>query len=323
MRRRTIVAALGGVATAWPFLAQGQERPVVGWLSYFGATDATSAREALLRGLADRGFMAARNFSLVERYGEESIERVDAAVNEFKFIPVNVIVTYGPTVKRVLDAGLRTPVVFAFSGDAVDAGFSSNLSRPDRNATGIAYLAADLNAKRIEMLKAFLPDSRRIGILSNPLHPGEQREIAVARAAAAKVGVELNYLPARDTPAIEAVLGGSALEQVDALFVLSDILTISNRLLILQIAARHRIPVVSGHGAFARSGCLFSYGPDLADVFQRLSVPVDRIIKGAMPADLPIQQPTKFELVVNLKTAKALGLIIPPSILARADEVIE
>jgi putative tryptophan/tyrosine transport system substrate-binding protein len=326
VKRRTILGAASGALAAytWPLVPARAERPLeIGWVSYFRASDAAPYRTAFLDGLRERGLVQGRDFNLVERYADQRIEIVDGFLTELGSRDTKLIVTYGPAVKRAIDAKLHCPTLFAFSGDAVDAGFTSSLARPDRNATGIAYLAAELNAKRIEILSEILPDLRRVALLSNPLHPGEQKELTIARAAASRRGMELVHLAARDGVEIERALAHPSMEAVGALIVLSDILTVQNRLRIVETASRRRLPVVAGMAMFARSGCLFSYGPVLAEVYRRLADLAERLLRGTRAAELPVEQPTRFELVLNLKAAAALGLTLPAAVLAIADEVIE
>jgi putative ABC transport system substrate-binding protein len=295
--RRALLAATCGLTV--PRWASAQSPlPSVVWLSYFSAIDAEPGLNAFLRGLADRKLISGRDFVLHQRYAEGKPALLEAAIAGIAALSPKLVVTYGPAVKPLIDRG-SVPVVFAFSGDAVEAGFVASLARPGRNVTGISYLAADLNAKRIELLAELVPGLKRVALLSNPAHPGEQSELAVAREASARSGLDLVYLPVRDAASL------------------------SNRALILRRAEAHRLPVASGHAAFARSGSLFSYGPDLDDVYRRLAIPVDRILKGAAASDLPVERPTNFELIINLKTARMLGLVPSPALLGRASELIE
>jgi putative ABC transport system substrate-binding protein len=324
VRRRDFLAgsaALPGIAIATA--ARAQQVMPIGWLSFFGAADAVANRAAFLEGMAGRGLTPGRDFRLIERYGDESVEQVDTAARELGALPASVIVSYGPAIRPLIDARLRVPVVFAFSGDPIDAGFAASLARPDRNATGVAYLAAELNAKRLELLNDILPAVRKVAILSNPLHPGEQKELSVARDTAARLGIALSFLSARDSAGIDAALGDPVLREVGALIALSDILTLRNRARIIQAATALGLPVISGQAAFAAAGCLFSYGPNMAEVYRRLAAYAERIGRGAAAADLPIEQPTRFELLINQGAALRLGIAVPAPVLARADEVIE
>jgi putative tryptophan/tyrosine transport system substrate-binding protein len=322
MRRRTLLAGLP--ALVFPYApARAAQAVAIGWLSYFHTADSAPNRDAFLDGMAARGLANDRDFRLVERYADERIESVDRLLAELGALPIKLLVTFGPTVKRAIDAQLSCPTLFAFSGDAVEAGFTSSLGRPDRNATGVAYLAAELNAKRVELMSDLLPGLRRVAVLSNPLHPGEPKELAIARAAASGRGVELVHLTARDGAGLDRALTDPVMDTIGALIVLSDILTVRNRARIVDAANRRRIPAVAGLAAFARSGCLFSYGPVLLNVYRQLAAQAERLLRGTPAAELPVEQPTRFELVLNLKTAAALGISVPPSLVARADEVIE
>jgi putative ABC transport system substrate-binding protein len=319
--RRALLAATCGL-TAPRWASAQSPLPSVVWLSYFSAIDAEPGLNAFLRGLADRKLINGRDFVLHLRYAEGKPALLEAAIAGIAALSPKLVVTYGPAVKPLIDRG-GVPVVFAFSGDAVEAGFVASLARPGRNVTGISYLAADLNAKRIELLAELVPGLKRVALLSNPAHPGEQSELAVAREASARSGLDLVYLPVRDAASLQAALDDAMVKEAGALLVLSDLLTVSNRALILRRAEAHRLPVASGHAAFSRSGSLFSYGPDLDDVYRRLAIPVDRILKGAAASDLPVERPTIFELVINLKAVRTLGLAPSPALLGRASELIE
>jgi putative ABC transport system substrate-binding protein len=213
--------------------------------------------------------------------------------------------------------------VFAFSGDPVDAGIVASFARPGGNATGVSFLALDLAAKRIELIKEAAPAIKQIALLSNPEHPGEVSELRVTREATQKLGLPAQYFPADSDAAIPTALAAIAGSQRDALLTFPDATTLSHRQGIAAFALSRRLPSVFGWKTFADAGGLISYGPILRHSFARLAYFVDRILKGAKPGDLPVEQPTTLELVINIKTAKALGLEVPPTLLARADEVIE
>jgi len=215
------------------------------------------------------------------------------------------------------------PIVFSYSGDPVEAGFVKTLARPGGNMTGITWLAFDLVGKRLELLKEAAPRVSRIAVLANPAHPGEQRELAETTRTARAIGATIQYHQVGTTadfqPAFDAIIKDSA----DALVVFPDGLTIVHRRQVAEFAVKHRLPSVFGWSEYVEAGGLMAYGPNRRETARRLAAYVDKILKGARPADLPVEQPAKFEFVINLKTAKALSLDVPPSLLLRADQVIE
>jgi putative ABC transport system substrate-binding protein len=215
------------------------------------------------------------------------------------------------------------PVVYVFSGDPVSAGFADSLARPRGNMTGLTFMAAEFNGKRLELLREIIPDLRRVAIIANPQHPGEQLERAFSEDAGRQLGLSIEYVPTRTNEELTTALAVMAARPPQAISLFADGFAIQNRQRIIDFAMKHRAPVISGWPVFAQSGALCSFGPRLIDSYRRLPYYVDRILKGAKPADLPIEQPTKFEMVINLKTAKTLGLTIPQSVLLRADEVIQ
>jgi len=234
-----------------------------------------------------------------------------------------VIVARGPIVplvRRVIDS---TPVVFGYSGDPVEAGLVNSFNRPGGNFTGVTFMSYELNAKRVELLREAFPHVKRVAILSNPLHPGEQRELKESELGAKRLGIGLSFAQARSTAEIEPAPEHIRAAGAEAMIAVPDALVMLRRKQIIEFAAQQRIPIISGWSGFANSGGTMTYGPNLKASFQRLAIYVDKILKGANPAELAVEQPTKFELVINLKAAKAIGLSIPPSFLARANEVIE
>jgi len=229
----------------------------------------------------------------------------------------------GPPPRVAPGAAAATPVVFGFSGDPVAAGWASSLAVPTENATGMTFMSVDLNGKRIELLQQALPSMRRLAVIANPLHPGESLEGDVCRAAAGRLGLSLTYILARTSEELEAALLTVAAQAPDALIALPDALTMAHRQHIIEFAAARRIPVISGWARFAESGALLTYGPNLISSWARVAYYADRVLRGAKPQSLPIEQPSRFELVVNLKTASRLGIELPQSLLTQADQVIE
>ena len=235
----------------------------------------------------------------------------------------HVIVTQGAAIRAVLRTGTTMPIVFGFSGDPMEAGLVDSLARPGRNLTGVSFLSLELVGKRIELLKDVIPTLTRVAILASPEHPGQQAELRASQLAAKALGLTLEYFPVRGATELEAAFAAIPRSRVQAVVVFPDAVTLRNRERIARVGLEQRLPVVSGWAQFAESGCLATYGPNLRASYRRLAMYVDRILKGAKPAELPVELPTTVELVVNMRTATALGIKIPQPVLARADQVIE
>ncbi len=325
MKRRLFLAS----ALAVPFLprAIAAQRPArsvrIGWLTAQKESSLTPFLNALRAGFADHGYEEGRNLVIEYRYGDDAIERVPALAAELVRLPVDVIMVQGAAVSVVSKLGLPVPVVYVFSGDPVSAGFADSLARPRGSMTGLTFMAAEFNGKRLELLREIIPNLRRVAIIANPQHPGEQLERAYSESAGRQLGLTIEYVPTRTREELTAALAAMTPHPPQAISLFADGFAIQNRERIIEFATRHRAPVISGWPVFAHSGALCTFGPRLSESYRRLAYFVDRIVKGARPADLPIEQPTKFELVVNLKAAKALGLTIPQSVMLRADEVIQ
>jgi len=323
--RRAFIAGLGSAA-AWPVVARGQQTAKitsVGWLTAQQAASLTPYLDAMRAGLADLGYVEGRNIAIVFRYGDDALERVPKLAYELVKIPVDLIMAQGAAVPVISKLGLKVPIIYVFSGDPVAAGLADSLARPRGNMTGLTFMAADLNGKRLELLREIMPDLDRVAILANPEHPGEQLERGYSEKTAQQLGISLDYYPASSSAALSLALAKISVNAPQAISLFADGFAIENRQSIIGFGMARRVPVVSGWPIFAKSGALCTYGPRLADSYRRLAYYVDRILKGAKPTDLPIEQPTKFELVINQRTAKALGLTVPATLLARADEVIE
>jgi putative ABC transport system substrate-binding protein len=293
----------------------------IGWLTAQRASSLVPYVEAFRAGLAEFGYVGGRNLVIEYRYGDDRIDRVPELATELVQLPVDLVVAQGAAVQVISKLGLTVPVVYAFSGDPVSAGFAESLARPRGNMTGLTFMAAELNGKRLELLRDMIPQLRRVAIVANPEHPGQHLERAYSEEAARRLGLTTAYFPTRND--LTAALAAIGADPPQAISLFADGFAIQNRQRIIDFAMSRRIPVISGWPVFAYSGALCTYGPRLDESYRRLAYYVDRILKGAKPADLPIEQPTRFELVINLKTARALGLTIAPVILARSDEVIE
>jgi ABC-type uncharacterized transport system substrate-binding protein len=325
--RRKLVIALGASALTAPFSSFAQEQSKVrriGWISNDSGSGNPPMFAAFREGLRDLGYVEGRNLVIDARWGEGSDERLEQLAVELVKSNPDVIVTQGgPATHPVIRAGATMPVVFGYSGDPVEAGVVSSLARPGRNFTGMTFLSFDLVGKRLELLKEVMPGLKRIAILANPQHPGEQGELRVSQAAAKTLGLSFQYFQAQNAAKVEDALAAILKSHSEAVDVFPDGLLIRSRERIAEFSTKNRIPAISGWAQFAESGNLMSYGPNLRYAYRRLATYVDKIFKGAKPADLPVELPTTVELVVNLRAAKALGIKIPNSILVRADRVIE
>lgn len=325
MKRRGLLAGLACTAV-WPLAAHSQQLPKsarIGWLTAQRAASLAPYVEAFRDSLADLGYVEGRNLAIEFRYGDDAIERVPQLAADLAKIPVDLIVVQGAAVSVVSKLNLAVPIVYVISGDPVSAGFADSLARPRGNMTGLSFMAAEFNGKRLELLREFIPDLRRVAIVANPEHAGEHLERAYTEDVGRRLGLAVEYFPAQTPDELTAAFNAMAGNPPKAISLFADGFAIQNRQRIIDFAMSHRAPVISGWPVFAQSGALCTYGPRLAESYKRLAHYADRILKGAKPVELPIEQPTKFQLVINLRTAKTLGLTVPPALLARADDVIE
>jgi putative tryptophan/tyrosine transport system substrate-binding protein len=323
MRRREFIGALG-VAAAWPLAAGALPKTTrIGWLTTASAADVSPFLEALRAGLADKGYIEGRNLTIAARYADGDIDRVPSLAEELSKLPVDVITTQGAATRLLQKVSTVVPVVYVFSADPVLAGIADTLARPGRNMTGISVMAIELNGKRIELLREIMPKIERIAILASPTHAGEELERNNSVEMAQRLGIKLQYFPTPNPTELRRAYDSMAADPPQAIVVFPDPVTFSNRGQIVAFGSSQRIPVVSGWADYADAGALCTYGPKLAESYKRLAYYVDRILNGEKPAELPVERPTVFELVINLKTAKALGIDVPPTLLGRADRVIE
>jgi putative tryptophan/tyrosine transport system substrate-binding protein len=323
MKRRTFLAStLATTCLPRAIAAQGGTKVYrIGWLTAQRAASLAPYLDAFRGGLADLGYVEGRNLVIEYRYGDDAIERVPQLAAELMRIPVELIVAQGAAAFEIHD--LTVPVVYGISADPVLSGFADSLARPRGNMTGLTFMAVEMNGKRLELLREIIPGLRRVAIIGNPEHPGAHLERAFSEEAGRRLGLEIAYFPTRNRDEVTAAFAAMAEEPPQAISVLADGFAIQNRQDIIDLAMSRHVPVISGWPVFAQSGAICTYGPRLTDSYRRLAYYVDRILKGAKPADLPIEQPTTFELVVNLKTAAALGITIPQSVETRADRVVE
>ena len=279
--------------------------------------------DALRQGLRDFGYTEGQNLLIDYRYVEGKRDRIPEFVAELLDLRIDVIVPMGPLAPVVAKIVKNLPVVFGTSGDPVEAGIVNSLARPGRNATGMTFFASVLAGKRVELLKEAVPTTTRIGVLANPNHAGESVEFAETQAAANIMSVSVQRHTAQLADDFAGAFSALIKQRANGLITFPDALMLAHRKEISEFAANQRLASLGGWSEFADAGGLMTYGPNLSDSFRRLALYVDKIVKGAKPADLPVEQPTKFELVINLKTAKQIGLTIPPNVLARADRVIK
>jgi putative ABC transport system substrate-binding protein len=322
VNRRRVLALLGlSAAIASPAFAQRSRAARIGWLSYLGEPDPALAM--LREGLRELGHAEGTTYVIVPRYGNNDFKRLPALVEELVNERVDLLVSRGPSTEFAKAARNRVPIVFAFSGDPVAAGFADSLRRPGHNMTGITFMAMDLCAKRVEVLKELLPGVKRIALLSNPEHSGELLEYRVTEEAALRFGAEVTRYLIHKPEDIARAFATIREAKDEAILVFPDSLTITRRSEIAVLAAGARIPCMYGWTEFVEAGGLVSYGPSILEGYRLLAVFVDRVLKGGNAGAIPIEQPRKISLTFNMAAVKGLGLKVPPALLARADRLIE
>jgi putative ABC transport system substrate-binding protein len=328
MRRREFITLLGGAAATWPLAVRAQQpaMPVVGFLHSQSPDTYRDRMRAFHRGLKEAGYVEGDNLTVVYRFAENQIDRLPALAAELVRRQVAVIATAGGVeVPLAAKAATATvPIVFAVAEDPVRLGLVKSLARPGGNMTGVNFFAAELTAKRLELLRELVPGVARVTVLINPTDPtaAESVERDIEPAAHA-LGLQVQFVRAGTGGEISAAFAGFVRERPDALFVAPDGFFTARRVQLATLAARHAVPLASASREIAEAGGLMSYGSNVADAYRQVGVYTGRILKGEKPVDLPVVQASKFELVINAETARALGLTVPPMLLARADEVIE
>jgi ABC-type uncharacterized transport system substrate-binding protein len=329
MRRREFIMLLGGAVVAWPLAAQAQQAERmrrIGMLVSVGATDPEMQTRgiAFVQGLAQLGWTVGHNVRIDTRWGAGNADDIRRyAVELAALAPDVILATSGPAVASLLQTTRTIPIVFAQVIDPVGGDLIDSLARPGRNATGFTSFEYGMGAKWLELLKQIAPGVRRVAVMRDASTAAGGGQFGAIQAAAPSFGVELNPVNVRDPAEIERAVVAFVGAPNGGLIVTGSALANVHRDLIVILAARHKLPAVYSNRVYVAAGGLVSYGPDFVDQYRRAAGYVDRILKGEKPADLPVQAPTKYELVINLKTAKALGLEVPPTVLARADEVIE
>jgi ABC-type uncharacterized transport system substrate-binding protein len=329
VNRRSFITLIGGAAVAWPPAARAQQPERMRRIGVLMSTvaDDTEGRAriaALLGGLRELGWIDGRNVRIDTRWPKGSAEEVLKYAAELVALAPDVILASGGSVVGPLQKVSRTvPIVFVVVADPVGAGYVASLARPGGNTTGFSLIEFGVSGKLLELLKQIAPGVKRAAVLRDPAVPSGTGQLGAIQSAAPSFGVELFPIGVRDAPEIERAVAEFARTSSGGLIVTAGALVIVHRELIIKLAAQHRLPAVYWNRMYVSGGGLISYGPDTIDQYRQAAGYVDRILKGEKPADLPVQAPTKYETVLNLKTAKALGLDLPPMLLARADEVIE
>jgi putative ABC transport system substrate-binding protein len=326
MRRREVITLIGSAALTLPLATYAQSPPKiprVGWIVGSPLQTVKHVYDAFRQGLRDLGYVEGQTIAIEPRSADGHMERMPGLVDELIRLKVDVLaVTNSPAALAAKKATRTIPIVM-FAGDPIGLGLVTSLARPGGNVTGMSYFSVGLHTKRLELMKRLVPGLTRVAVLKNPLvivHAIFWQEV---KAAAQKLGMALQPIEVRRPEDFEPAFAATTRAKAQALLALDDPLTIGYRSRIVGLAASSRLPAIYGFREFADAGGLITYGADFVDLFRRSATYVDKILKGAKPADLPIEQPTKFELVINLKAAKALGLTVPPLLLAQADDVIE
>jgi putative ABC transport system substrate-binding protein len=326
MQRRDLVSLLGGSLATWPVAARAQQKatPLIGFLGSGVRSTSASNLAGFRQGLSETGYVEGQNLTIEYSWAEGRFDRMPALVADLVARKVDVIVAGAdPAALAAKNATSTIPIVFIAGDDPVRQGLVASLARPGGNLTGISFLIIELNPKRFELLRELVPRAGVLAVLVNPNNPAIERIVKDVEETARAKGVELQIVKASTESEIDAAFAVLVQRQAGALLVTTDPFLGSRRELILSLAARHAVPAMYEFREYAMAGGLISYGTNFMAIFRQVGVYAGRILKGAKPADLPVVQPTTIELVINLKTAKALGITVPPSLLAHADEVIE
>jgi putative ABC transport system substrate-binding protein len=328
MCKKTICFLLSMAVLGFVHLAEAQQPkkvPRIGFLSSTSATTAARTLEAFREGMRDRGYVEGKNISIEYRWAEGKLDRLPELVAELVSLKVDlIVVASGQAVRAAKQATTTIPIVMAISGEVVATGIIASLARPGGNITGVTVYSPEVSGKRLELLKEAFPKVRRVAVLGEPTSPSHQLDWQELKAASRPLAVELQSLEVRSpNPDFEGAFAAATKGRADAFLTLTPPLLAFHAKKIVALVAKSRLPAMFHQRGFVDGGALMSYGPNVAESLKRAATYVDKILKGTKPADLPVEQPTKFELVINLKTAKQMGLTIPPNVLARADKVIK
>jgi putative ABC transport system substrate-binding protein len=328
MKRRQLFAFLGGAAVAWPLSLRAQPPRKIYRVGLLGGASATGPldqrNKSVFDALAHQGYVVGDNVVLEQRWADSQLDRLPAMAAELQAAKVDVIITFGyPAAFAAKISAPETPTVISGAGDPVASGLVEGLSRPGGHLTGVTELSTELSAKRLEILRDTVPNLRQVAMLWNTADLGMTLRYRAAEDAARVLGIKVQTLGVREPNDFEHAFTEMTRERPDAILMVSDALTMLNRKRVVNFAADNRLPTIFENSALVREGGLMSYGPQQSAIGERVGELVARILRGARPADLPLELPTRFELFVNLKTAKTLGMTVPPTVVARADEVIE
>jgi putative ABC transport system substrate-binding protein len=325
MKKKVTLLSLCCMLLAICFQAEAQKSKVARIGILFGASPSANAGriEAFRKGLRELGYVEGQNIVVEDRYADGKLDRLPALASELLGINVNLIVTAGPAVTRPVKEATNTiPIVMAFDSDPVGSGFVASLAQPGGNITGLSSLSPELTGKRLEILKETVPKLSRVAVVGNPANTATALNFKEAEVAARAYGLKVQSLEVRGPNDLDSAFSTMTKGRAEALLPLGDSVVVFHRERIVNFATKNRLPAIYPTFEWVDAGGLMSYGPDILDSFRRAATYVDKILKGTKPADLPIEQPTKFEFIINLKTAKQIGLTIPPNVLARADRVI-
>ena len=327
MKEKVFCTALAGLFLVLSFPVEAQQPTKIPRIGYLGGAtaSASSARlEPFRQGLRELGYIEGKDIVIEWRSAEGKPDRLPALVAELMRLKVDVIVTGGPSVTRAAkEATVTIPIVMTQDGDPVGTGFVASLARPGGNITGLSTLAPEISGKRLELLKEIVPRLVHVAVLGTSTNPGSSQQLRETKLAAEAFKVQLQYLDVPDPKDIEIAFRAASKGRTDAVLVLGGPVLNSQRTQVVDLAVKNRLPAMYGQQEFVEAGGLMTYGVSLPDLDKRAAVFVDKILKGRKPVDLPVEQPTKFELIINLKAAKQIGLTIPPNVLARADRVIK
>jgi putative ABC transport system substrate-binding protein len=327
MQRREFITLLGGAAAAWPIAARAQQpaMPVIGFLDWRSPEALTERLRGFRQGLKETGYVEGDNATILYRWAENQFDRIPELAAELARRPVAVIVASGgPHVASRIKAEITTiPIVFIASQDPVRLGLVASLARPGGNLTGVNFFSGELVAKRLELMRVLVPAAKRVAVLVNPSGPNTEATLRDAEPAGRAMGLQIQVINAGTSREIDDAFATFVRERPDMIFVSSDAFLDSRRVQLVQLANHHRVPATFSGREYAEVGGLMSYGGDITDAYRQVGVYTGRILKGANPADLPVVQSSKFDFVINAQTARMLGIAVPPSLLAIADQVIE